>query len=152
MALEQFYGTGRRKSSTARVYMKPGSGTITINMRADDVYFGRQTSRMIIRQPFEVTETLDNSQVISRRKMKVHSSSTPRFNMNVISLQTAIKHTTLQIPIPGRSTTLLKFRNESAHDNHNRRSDGHRTITAGPLCVRPLCVRRAGRRGIVYPD
>ncbi len=59
MALEQFYGTGRRKSSTARVYMKPGSGTITINMRTDDVYFGRQTSRMIIRQPFEVTETLD---------------------------------------------------------------------------------------------
>jgi small subunit ribosomal protein S9 len=59
MALDQFYGTGRRKSSTARVYMKPGSGAITINMRADDVYFGRKTSRMIIRQPFEVTETLD---------------------------------------------------------------------------------------------
>ncbi|MBT8125173.1 MAG: 30S ribosomal protein S9 [Gammaproteobacteria bacterium] len=59
MALEQFYGTGRRKSSTARVYMKPGSGNITINMRTDDVYFGRKTSRMIIRQPFEVTETSD---------------------------------------------------------------------------------------------
>jgi small subunit ribosomal protein S9 len=59
MALEQFYGTGRRKSSTARVYMKPGTGTITINTRTDDVYFGRQTSRMIIRQPFEVTETSD---------------------------------------------------------------------------------------------
>jgi small subunit ribosomal protein S9 len=59
MALEQFYGTGRRKSSTARVYMKPGTGTITINTRSDDVYFGRKTSRMIIRQPFEVTETSD---------------------------------------------------------------------------------------------
>lgn len=59
MALEQFYGTGRRKSSTARVYMKPGTGTITINTRTDDVYFGRKTSRMIIRQPFEVTETSD---------------------------------------------------------------------------------------------
>ncbi|MGH1537049.1 MAG: 30S ribosomal protein S9 [Gammaproteobacteria bacterium] len=59
MALEQFYGTGRRKSSTARVYMTPGSGTITINTRTDDVYFGRKTSRMIIRQPFEVTETSD---------------------------------------------------------------------------------------------
>lgn len=59
MALEEFYGTGRRKSSTARVYMKPGSGTITINTRTDDVYFGRKTSRMIIRQPFEVTETSD---------------------------------------------------------------------------------------------
>jgi len=60
MALEQFYGTGRRKSSTARVYMKPGTGSITINMRADDRYFGRKTSRMIIRQPFEVTETTDS--------------------------------------------------------------------------------------------
>ena len=60
MASEQFYGTGRRKSSTARVYMKPGTGTITINTRTDDVYFGRQTSRMIIRQPFEVTETSDS--------------------------------------------------------------------------------------------
>jgi len=60
MALEQFYGTGRRKSSTARVYMKPGSGNITINMRTDDVYFGRKTSQMIIRQPFEVTETSDS--------------------------------------------------------------------------------------------
>jgi small subunit ribosomal protein S9 len=60
MALEQFYGTGRRKSSTARVYMKPGSGAITINTRADDVYFGRKTSLMIIRQPFEVTETSDS--------------------------------------------------------------------------------------------
>jgi len=59
MALEQFYGTGRRKSSTARVYMKPGTGTIIINTRTDDVYFGRKTSRMIIRQPFEVTETSD---------------------------------------------------------------------------------------------
>ena len=59
MASEQFYGTGRRKSSTARVYMKPGTGAITINTRTDDVYFGRQTSRMIIRQPFEVTETSD---------------------------------------------------------------------------------------------
>lgn len=57
MAVEQYYGTGRRKSSTARVYMKPGTGNITINMRADDRYFGRPTSRMIIRQPFEVTDT-----------------------------------------------------------------------------------------------
>jgi len=59
MAQEQFYGTGRRKSSTARVYMTPGSGNITINTRTDDRYFGRKTSRMIIRQPFEVTETTD---------------------------------------------------------------------------------------------
>jgi len=60
MATEQYYGTGRRKSSTARVYLRPGSGNITINMRTQDVYFGRETSRMIIRQPLEVSELSDN--------------------------------------------------------------------------------------------
>lgn len=60
MAAEQYYGTGRRKSSTARVYLRPGSGNITINMRTQDVYFGRETSRMIIRQPLEVSELTSN--------------------------------------------------------------------------------------------
>lgn len=60
MAKDQFYGTGRRKSSTARVYLRPGSGNITINMRALDRYFGRETSRMIIRQPLEVSDLSDN--------------------------------------------------------------------------------------------
>ena len=60
MALEQYYGTGRRKSSTARVYMRPGSGNITINTRALDRYFGRETSRMIIRQPLEVTDAVNS--------------------------------------------------------------------------------------------
>ena len=59
MAVEQFYGTGRRKSSTARVYLRPGSGNITINTRAQDRYFGRETSRMIIRQPLEVSDLSD---------------------------------------------------------------------------------------------
>lgn len=59
MPQEQFYGTGRRKSSTARVYLRPGSGQITINMRAFDKYFGRETSCMIIRQPLELTELTD---------------------------------------------------------------------------------------------
>ncbi|MCY3803926.1 MAG: 30S ribosomal protein S9 [Gammaproteobacteria bacterium] len=59
MPLEQFYGTGRRKSSTARVYLRPGSGQITVNMRAFDQYFGRETSCMIIRQPLELTELTD---------------------------------------------------------------------------------------------
>ncbi len=59
MPQEQFYGTGRRKSSTARVYLRPGSGKITINMRAFDQYFGRETSCMIIRQPLELTELVD---------------------------------------------------------------------------------------------
>ena len=50
------YGTGRRKSSTARVFLKPGKGNIVINDRTLEEYFGRQTSRMIVRQPLELTE------------------------------------------------------------------------------------------------
>lgn len=56
MALTQYYGTGRRKSSSARVYLTPGKGRIHINSRAIDQYFGRETARRIIRQPLEVTE------------------------------------------------------------------------------------------------
>jgi len=56
MAENQNYGTGRRKSSSARVFIKPGSGKITINQRELDVYFGRETARMIVRQPLELVE------------------------------------------------------------------------------------------------
>jgi small subunit ribosomal protein S9 len=51
------YGTGRRKTSTARVFLKPGSGKITINDRTIENFFGRETGRMIVRQPLELTET-----------------------------------------------------------------------------------------------
>ena len=51
-----FYGTGRRKTSTARVFMRPGKGTITVNNRALDVFFGRKTAQMIVRQPLELTQ------------------------------------------------------------------------------------------------
>ena len=51
MALQQNYGTGRRKSSSARVFLRPGSGTITINQRPLDQFFGRETACMIVRQP-----------------------------------------------------------------------------------------------------
>ncbi|HYA37446.1 MAG TPA: 30S ribosomal protein S9 [Candidatus Methylomirabilis sp.] len=47
-----YQGTGRRKTSTARVYLKPGKGEITVNQRSLDEYFGRETARMIVRQPF----------------------------------------------------------------------------------------------------
>lgn len=57
MALQQFYGTGRRKSSTARVFLTPGSGKIIVNKRALDVYFGRETARMIVRQPLQMSNT-----------------------------------------------------------------------------------------------
>jgi small subunit ribosomal protein S9 len=63
MSDTQFYGTGRRKSSTARVFMKPGSGAITINKRPLDLFFGRQTARMIVRQPLELMEMTDKFDV-----------------------------------------------------------------------------------------
>jgi small subunit ribosomal protein S9 len=52
------YGTGRRKTATARVRLKPGSGQITVNERALDEFFGRETGRMIVRQPLEVVQLL----------------------------------------------------------------------------------------------
>jgi small subunit ribosomal protein S9 len=62
MALQQNYGTGRRKSSAARVFLRPGKGSIVVNGKALDQFFGRETSRMIVRQPLELTkhtETFD---------------------------------------------------------------------------------------------
>ena len=56
---DTFYSTGRRKSSTARVYMTAGSGDITINNRPLDVYFGRETARMVVRQPIELADLAD---------------------------------------------------------------------------------------------
>ena len=56
MPATTYYGTGRRKSSTARVHLKPGSGKITINERSIDEFFGRQTGRMIVRQPLELVQ------------------------------------------------------------------------------------------------
>ncbi|WP_257295656.1 30S ribosomal protein S9 [Endozoicomonas sp. YOMI1] len=56
MSVTQYYGTGRRKSSTARVFLRAGSGNITVNGRILDEYFGRETARMVVRQPLELTE------------------------------------------------------------------------------------------------
>lgn len=56
---DTFYSTGRRKSSTARVYMTAGNGDITINNRPLDVYFGRETARMVVRQPIELADLAD---------------------------------------------------------------------------------------------
>lgn len=56
MAAAQYYGTGRRKTSTARVFLTQGDGVITINDRPIDQYFGRQVARMIVRQPLELVE------------------------------------------------------------------------------------------------
>lgn len=59
MAQQQLYSTGRRKTSTARVFLRKGTGEITINQRPIDVYFGRETARMIVRQPLETTNLTD---------------------------------------------------------------------------------------------
>lgn len=63
MAVQQNYGTGRRKSSTARVFLRKGTGNIVINGRAIDEFFGRETSRMIVRQPLELTQTSEQFDV-----------------------------------------------------------------------------------------
>jgi small subunit ribosomal protein S9 len=62
MALQQNYGTGRRKTSAARVFLRPGTGNISVNGKTLDTFFGRETARMIVRQPLEllnVTEKFD---------------------------------------------------------------------------------------------
>ena len=64
MAAARYYGTGRRKSSVARVYLVPGNGKITINKRDIDEYFGLETLKLIVRQPLELTETAAKFDVI----------------------------------------------------------------------------------------
>jgi small subunit ribosomal protein S9 len=59
MAVEQYYGTGRRKSSAARVYLKSGSGAITVNKKNIEDYFGRETSRMVVRQPLQTVDVVN---------------------------------------------------------------------------------------------
>ena len=63
MTTERYYGTGRRKTSTARVYLSPGKGEITVNNRPLDVFFGRKTARMIVRQPLQVADAMDRFDV-----------------------------------------------------------------------------------------
>jgi len=63
MATQSYIGTGRRKTSTARVTLKPGKGDITVNNRTLDEYFGRETSRMVVRQPFVAVDMLNRFDV-----------------------------------------------------------------------------------------
>jgi small subunit ribosomal protein S9 len=60
----QYYGTGRRKTSTARVYLRPGAGEFQINRKSFDKYFPNETLRMIIRQPLQLTETANKFDVL----------------------------------------------------------------------------------------
>ncbi|MDR9389917.1 MAG: 30S ribosomal protein S9 [Wenzhouxiangella sp.] len=59
MATEQYYGTGRRKTSSARVFIRRGQGQITVNRKPLDEFFGRETARMIVRQPLELVDMLE---------------------------------------------------------------------------------------------
>ena len=63
-ATEQYTATGRRKTSTARVFLRPGNGDIQINKRSLEQYFGRETARMLVRQPLELVEATDKFDVI----------------------------------------------------------------------------------------
>ena len=64
MAEIQYYGTGRRKTSTARVYLRPGDGNFQVNRKAFETYFPNETLRMIIRQPLQMTETATKFDVL----------------------------------------------------------------------------------------
>ncbi|MDX8398921.1 MAG: 30S ribosomal protein S9 [Gallionellaceae bacterium] len=64
MSVTYNYGTGRRKSAVARVFMKPGKGTIVVNDKPIDEFFSRETGRMIIRQPLELTEMVDKFDIM----------------------------------------------------------------------------------------
>ena len=64
MATTKYYGTGRRKSSVARVYLVPGTGKITINKRNIDEYLGLETLKVVVRQPLVATETVDKFDVL----------------------------------------------------------------------------------------
>ncbi|MBA1271961.1 30S ribosomal protein S9 [Stutzerimonas azotifigens] len=63
MSATQNYGTGRRKTATARVFLRPGTGKISINNRELDNFFGRETARMVVRQPLELTSTVEKFDV-----------------------------------------------------------------------------------------
>ncbi len=64
MAISQNYGTGRRKSSAARVFLRPGKGLITVNEKPLDEFFGRETARMIVRQPLEALKMTEQFDVL----------------------------------------------------------------------------------------
>jgi small subunit ribosomal protein S9 len=66
LAQVQYYGTGRRKNAVARVRLLPGDGTITINQKNIDEYFGLETLKLIVRQPLKLTETLTKFNVVAK--------------------------------------------------------------------------------------
>jgi len=72
MSATQYYGTGRRKTSTARVFLKAGSGNLVINNRTISQYFGRETAQMIVRQPLELVDATEKFDVYITEKFDVY--------------------------------------------------------------------------------
>lgn len=98
-----YYGTGRRKTSTARVYLTPGKGEIIINQNTLEQYFGRKTARMIVRQPLEVTSLQDRFDITIRVR-----------GGGINGQAGAIRH--------GIARALLKFEQESGADTEAENS------------------------------
>lgn len=115
LKLKRYYGTGRRKSATARVSLKPGKGIITINDKTLDQYFGRDTSRMVVRQAFDVTDMHNKLDVF----VTVQGGG--------ISGQAgAIRH--------GISRALLRYESsDSDSESGSSSGEGSSTIEAGPI-------------------
>ena len=79
MADIQYYGTGRRKTSTARVYLRPGAGEVKVNHKPFDRYFPNETLRMIIRQPLQLTETVNKFDLVVNVQAAVRPDRLVRF-------------------------------------------------------------------------
>jgi small subunit ribosomal protein S9 len=121
---QNFYGTGRRKTSTARVYIQAGSGNIVINDNTLDQYFGRKTARMIVRQPLEATNLVDKFDV----KVTVKGGG-------MTGQAGAIRH--------GIARALLKYGISIGDQEGEEGSDGGSGSVSGNLTLRKI-LRRAG--------
>jgi small subunit ribosomal protein S9 len=79
VASTEYYGTGRRKTSTARVFLRPGKGAIVVNRQSIEACFPTETLRLVIRQPFVATETTERFDVLATRSWCMTRHSAARF-------------------------------------------------------------------------
>ena len=137
-ATPNHYGTGRRKTSTARVYLKPGTGSITVNERPLDEFFGRETGRMIVRQPLEVVQLTDKFDIA----VQVDGGG-------ITGQAGAIRH--------GITRALIEVRRDAAQAAARRpassramraRSSARRSAAARPVAVRSTRSARVARSGL----
>ena len=100
-----FYGTGKRKTSIARVFMRPGSGKITVNCRTLDDYFSRETSRMVVRQPLVITDHLKTFDIMVRVKGGGDSSQAGAVRLGIVRALLAYDKATT-VPVEGEEAVL----------------------------------------------